>query len=191
MVSKEILTLGMELANIVGNRSVESIFDKINVAKKKGDNEETIIKLEEIINELISDKNNLIQIAQAYQEKIITQKITDNEIEYIIENIIPLAEQILKKTGFEEEEKEKIKEGLEIIKSIISKETITILQILGFNFKKSLGEPLTDLVESLIREKVKKVDTEIEKLIIKREIEFLKLCSDEDRYNRFLGLQNN
>lgn len=157
MVSKEILTLGMELANIVGNRSVESIFDKINVAKKKGDNEETIIKLEEIINELISDKNNLIQIAQAYQEKIITQKITDNEIEYIIENIIPLAEQILKKTAFEEEEKEKIKEGLEIIKSIISKETITILQILGFNFKKSLGEPLTDLVESLIREKVKKV----------------------------------
>ncbi len=191
MVSKEILTLGIELANIVGNRSVESIFDKINVAKKKGDNEETIIKLEEIINELISDKNNLIQIAQAYQEKIITQKITDNEIEYIIENIIPLAEQILKKTAFEEEEKEKIKEGLEIIKSIISKETITILQILGFNFKKSLGEPLTDLVESLIREKVKKVDTEIEKLIIKREIEFLKLCSDEDRYNRFLGLQNN
>ena len=143
MVSKEILTLGIELANIVGNRSVESIFDKINVAKKKGDNEETIIKLEEIINELISDKNNLIQIAQAYQEKIITQKITDNEIEYIIENIIPLAEQILKKTAFEE------------------------------------------------GEKVKKVDTEIEKLIIKREIEFLKLCSDEDRYNRFLGLQNN
>lgn len=49
-----------------------------------------------IINELIADKNWLIQILQAYEENIITQKITQDEIDYITNSIFPLSEEFLK-----------------------------------------------------------------------------------------------
>ena len=80
-LTPEMITLGTELASIAGRKSVEAIFDKIRTVKKKGDKDEIISNLEEIINDLISDKNRLIQISQAYEENLITQKITQEEID--------------------------------------------------------------------------------------------------------------
>ena len=41
-----------------------------------------------------------------------------------------------------------------MIKPILSKETFNILQILGFNFKKAIGEPMTEWIASLIKSKI-------------------------------------
>lgn len=41
-----------------------------------------------------------------------------------------------------------------ILSPLISKETLTILQLLGFNFRKAIGEPLTILLEKLILSKL-------------------------------------
>lgn len=70
-MSPEMIALGTELASIAGKKSVEAIFDKIKTVKQKGNKDEIIGNLEEIINELIADKNSLIQISRAYEEKLI------------------------------------------------------------------------------------------------------------------------
>lgn len=184
----ELAVLGTELATIVGRKSVEAIFDKIKAVKQKGDKDEIISNLEEIINELIADKNSLIQISQAYEEKLITQKITDTEIEYITDSIIPLLEKLVKESG--SDNGEKVQEGINVIKSILSKETFNILQILGFNFKKALGEPVTEYVASLIQSKIHNDKSiELQLLIQQREIEYLKICQDEDAYSRLLKMK--
>ena len=87
-LTPEIVALGTELATIAGKKSVETIFDKIKAVKQKGDKDEIIRNLEEIVNELISDKNSLIRISQAYEQELVAQKITDKEIEYITNSII-------------------------------------------------------------------------------------------------------
>ena len=187
-LAPEMLALGTELATIAGKRSVETIFDKIRTLKQKGDKDEIIRNLEEIINDLISDKNQLIQISQAYEENLITQKITQEEIDYIVNSIIPVLEEILKQSN--QGESEKIQSGLDILKPILSKDIFNIMQILGFNFKQAIGEPLTELVASLIRSKIVATEKNLEfqMLAEHRDVECLKICQDEDAYDRFMRM---
>lgn len=187
-LAPEMLALGTELATIAGKRSVETIFDKIRTLKQKGDKDEIIRNLEEIINDLISDKNQLIQISQAYEENLITQKITQEEIDYIVNSIIPVLEEILKQSN--QGESEKIQSRLDILKPILSKDIFNIMQILGFNFKQAIGEPLTELVASLIRSKIVATEKNLEfqMLAEQREVECLKICQDEDAYDRFMRM---
>lgn len=190
-LTPELITLGTELATIAGKRSVETIFDKIRTVKQKGDKNEIINNLEEIINELISDKNRLIQISQAYEENIITQKMNQEEIDYITNSIIPILEEFIKSSG--KEDADSIQGTIDIIKPILSKETFNMLQILGFNFKRAIGEPLTELIASYIKSNINIKDKEVElqTLIKKQEIEYLKICQDENAYNRLMKMQGN
>lgn len=187
-MTPEMITLGTELATIAGRKSVEAIFDKIRTVKKKGDKDEIISNLEEIINELISDKNRLIQISQAYEENIITQKITQDEIDYITNSIIPLLEEFLKQSS--QDDSAKIQDGINIIKPILSKEIFNIMQILGFNFKEAIGEPLTELLAAFIRSKIDTTEKslKLQMLVQQREVEYLKICQDEEAYNRLMSI---
>lgn len=187
-LTPEMITLGTELASIAGRKSVEAIFDKIRAVKKKGDKDEIISNLEEIINDLISDKNRLIQISQAYEENLITQKITQEEIDYITNSIIPLLEEFLKQSS--QDDSRKIQDGINAIKPILSKEIFNIMQILGFNFKEAIGEPLTELLAAFIRTKINTTERslEIQMLAQQREVEYLKICQDEKAYNRLMSI---
>jgi hypothetical protein len=187
-LTPEMITLGTELASIAGRKSVEAIFDKIRTVKKKGDKDEIISNLEEIINDLISDKNRLIQISQAYEENLITQKITQEEIDYITNSIIPLLEEFLKQSS--QDDSRKIQDGINAIKPILSKEIFNIMQILGFNFKEAIGEPLTELLAAFIRTKINTTERslEIQMLAQQREVEYLKICQDEKAYNRLMSI---
>ena len=187
-LTPEMITLGTELASIAGRKSVEAIFDKIRTVKKKGDKDEIISNLEEIINDLISDKNRLIQISQAYEENLITQKITQEEIDYITNSIIPLLEELLKQSS--QDDSRKIQDGINAIKPILSKEIFNIMQILGFNFKEAIGEPLTELLAAFIRTKINTTERslEIQMLAQQREVEYLKICQDEKAYNRLMSI---
>lgn len=186
-LTPEMIALGTEVAAIAGRKSVETIFDKIKVLKQKGDKDEIISNLEEIINELIADKNSLIQISQAYEEKLITQRITENEIDYITKSVIPLLEDFIKQG----DDGGKIQEGLNVIKPLLSKETFNIMQILGFNFKKAIGEPLTELLASCIRSKISNPTVDgltIQMMEKQREIEYLKICQNEEAFNRLIRI---
>jgi len=191
-LTPEMITLSTQLANIAGRKSVEAIFDKVRTVKEKGSKDEIIGNLEEIINELIADKNQLIQISQAYEERLITQKMTDTEIDYITESVIPLFETLLVQSNGKDASK--MQEGLEIMKPILSKETFNIMQILGFNFKHAIGEPLTELLASMIKSKIPESQgrvLEAQLLVQQREIEYLKVCQDEEAYERLLNIYNN
>ncbi|MDF1618718.1 hypothetical protein [Petrocella sp. FN5] len=188
-LSPEVIGLSTQLATVAGRKTVETIFDKIRTVKEKGNKDEIINSLEEIINDLISDKNELIQISKTYEEKLITQKMSDKEIDYITTSILPLVELLVMNSG--NSKAQEMQASLALIKPILSKETISIMQILGFNFRRALGEPLTELIASLICSKMpassEKKD-EIQLNTIQREIEHMKLCQDEDAYNRLMKL---
>lgn len=181
----EIIKITSELATHVGKKSVESIFDKIRAVKKKGNQEEVINSLEEIINELIADKNQLIQITQIYEEQLVAQKMSEKDIEYITNSIVPLLESLLQQS--DTDDAEKFRQSIDIFKPILSKETFNILQILGFNFKQAIGEPLTKLVEALISSKIlpsSEKSVELQMLFEKKQIEYLKVIQNADYYQR-------
>jgi len=187
-MTPEMIALGTELATITGRKSVEAIFDKIKAIKQTGNKDQIINNLEEIINELIADKNSLIQISQAYEENLITQKITEKEIDYITKSVIPLLEEFVKQSG---DDDGKIQAGLNVIKPLLSKETFNIMQILGFNFKKAVGEPLTELLASHIRANINKSTVggvTVQMMEKQREIEYLKICQDKEAFERLVSI---
>ncbi|MFB9972413.1 hypothetical protein FPQ10_10950 [Allobacillus sp. SKP2-8] len=189
--NQELIKASIELGKFLVQNTSQTIMDRKKLAKAKDSNEETVNSLEEIINSLIAEKNQLIEIAQIYDEHLVAQKISKEDIDYITNSILPLLESILEKD--ETDEGIKNKENLELLKPLLSAETFNILQLLGFNFKQAIGEPLTILINKLIisnapdlSEKTK----ELEILNAKREIEYFKILQDEDAYNRLLKINN-
>ncbi len=117
--------------------------------------------------------------------------MSDTEVEYITSSIIPLVEKVAKHSN--NDDAMKMKAGLDLVKPILSKETVTIMQILGFNFRKALGEPLTELTSSLIKSKMpinQDYNDEMKLVAAQREVEYIKVCQDKEAYGRLMNLYN-
>ena len=145
-LDSNLIQLGVNLAEVAVKNTAQTVYNKISTVKAKKDDKETINSLTEIINELLADKNELINISKCYEDELVAQKISDEDITYITEKLVPLL------VGFVQEPTQ-----LTAINALLSMETLKVLQLLGFNYKKAIGEPLTELVSELIKSQTKKL----------------------------------
>lgn len=137
--------LASNLIEASARNTASYIANKIRTSKAKKNDKETINELEEIIQNLLNDKLEIQRIAQAYEQELLSQKITEEDIKYITDNLLPIFSKFIpndKMNDFEQ------------IKSLLSVETLTIMQLLGFNYKKAIGEPLTLLLQKIIESKI-------------------------------------
>lgn len=192
------IELAAKLSEIVLRNSANVITDSIKRVKAKKNDKETIKQLEEIINNLLDDKIELIRISRTYEEEVVTQKISKEDISYITNELLPVLEKVLKKSSdIEDSNLDEINEIIEILKPILSVETFTILQLIGFNFKEGIGKPLTQLLKDLIlskkhsnqKENIEYQELEYKKLITQQNIEYYKMINNETSYERFKELQ--
>ncbi len=179
----ELKQVGVQLAASAIRNTAANVLDRIRLAKTRTIQTETIAELEAIVNDLISDKHELIGIAKAYQETLVAQQITDEEIAYIVESVVPVLEEMAGESA--------TGATLSQIKSLISADAVKVLQILGFNFRKAVGEPLTELARSAILANAApaaSVALELQKLGLEREIALANLAGDADAYARLMRL---
>lgn len=81
---------------------------------------------------------------------------------------------------------------LGFIQHFLSVEMVTVLQLMGFNFRKAIGEPLTDLVSRLILSKAQadpSLSLEIQRLAIVRDNHFFQITQDPEAYARLTAMQ--
>jgi hypothetical protein len=102
---------------------------------------------------LIADKNELVQIAEAYRQEFVAQQISEDDIEYITESFIPRLEELMRQTT-SDARAANVQQALDGIKTLLSVEMLTVLQLVGFNFKRAIGEPLTLLLQKAITSQV-------------------------------------
>lgn len=145
MDNQIVAQLAANLVEATARNSASVILNKIKTVKTKKDNKETINELEEIISDLLTDKAEIQRIAQAYEQELISQKITEHDIKYITDNLLPILADFVP---------EKDKDQIEQLKKILSVETLTIMQLIGFNYKQAVGEPLTILLRKIIESKI-------------------------------------
>lgn len=190
-IQGDLIQLSSDLSKIISNShtTVQLITDRINLARSKKNSQEIINNLEEIINELIAEKNQLISIAQGFDERMVAQKMSKDEIDYVTSSIIPMLRKLIEESGSDHSDKV---EQLDAIETLLTQETLNVLQILGFNFKSAIGEPLTELVkEFILSQKPVNNDMsfEIQKIAAQKDIEFYKLLQDGAAYERFKELR--
>lgn len=131
------MTLGAKLAEISVRTTADGVATRIQRARADRDKNATIAQLDEIITDLQRDRADLILLAQGLEEQFVAQKLTTDEIGFISEQVIPLIER------FAGEDKDEVLEGA---KELLSVELLTIMQTIGFNYRRALGEPLTEIV---------------------------------------------
>jgi hypothetical protein len=186
-------TLALQLADSATRNTVASIISRIAVLKKTRKDQETINELEEIVNDLLSDKNELMLIAQGYDQELVAQKISETEIKYISTKFVPVLRKFVESAAVGgSEDIAEARRVIDLVQPLLSVEMVTVLQLIGFNFRKAIGEPLTELVGRLILSKTQ-VDSgqflEVQRVSALRDNTFLEIAKDPDAYERLIKMQ--
>lgn len=189
-ISNTLVDLATRTGEVMLRNSVEGISNKIKQTKAKRNDEETIKIMEEIISNLQDDRMELNRIIQEYEEEISMQKISDENIDYITENIIPKLTELFENDPSNTNSEEMI-QTIESIEPLMSKETFTILQLLGFNFKEAIGIPLTNLLRSAISQNINQQEfgtkySLADKEVEKESLKLLREKNGEEKYKLFL-----
>lgn len=102
---------------------------------------------DEIIDELLSEKAELQHVAHEYQQLYEQVMISDENLEHLKNTI----RRIIDLTVSEEDEKQR--ENIERFVELIGTDTLKTMQLLGFNYKQAIGEPLTEICSTMIYKK--------------------------------------
>lgn len=76
------------------------------------------------------------------------------------------------------------KKSVNDLKPLLSAETVTVLQLLGFNFRRGVGDPLTKLTENAILSRVNRSE-ELLLAQVERENLYMRIALDPDAHARF------
>lgn len=173
MMSPELTQLATQLAQAVAKNAAGAVFSKITAMRARKLDQDVMNELVELVNDLIADKNELIAIAQGFEQELVAQQISDGDLTYITTKLMPLVEQFAVLA-----DDEKSAEMVDIVKGLVTKETMTILQLVGFNFRRAIGEPLTTMLERTLLSKVP--DRGLAELQLRRETAYFEALADPD-----------
>lgn len=184
-MNPELLQLATRLADVTVRNSATVVFKKIDASKARKNDKQTISELTDIINELIDEKQELQQIAKAFEQELTAEKLSEKDIEFVEKTVLPVIKEFAAKNDDNE-----FLENIEKIEPLISQNTIKVLQIFGFNFKKAIGEPFTELLIKKINSLSLENNSELMLATMQRDNELYKLLQNEDAYNRLQELRN-
>ena len=143
----------------------------------------------------MADKSDLTRIAQTYQAELVSQQLNAGDVQYIASTIIPILESFAGPAASDGEEGEgdepvvenSMRKNIETLRPLLSAETVNILQLLGFNFRRAIGEPLTKLSESAILSNVNNSEA-VRLESLKREQLYMQVALDEGAFERFRAM---
>lgn len=182
-LTPQLANLGVQLAASAARNTASAIADKVSAMRATQSSNDQVASLEQIVSDLIADKNELTRIAQAYQHELIAQQLTPGDVRYITDTVVPLLEQLADGMG-NQAEGAQFKKQIQTLKPLLSVETVNILQLLGFNFRQGIGAPLTQRLKVLIEGSgATGVDLQTETLRAQRAA--MELAADPAAYARF------
>lgn len=160
--------MSVSLANLAIKGTATAVTNRIKTIKNENNTEKLRNNYDEIVNELLAEREEAIRIAQAYKAELDRIIISDDDIKHLHNTVSRILE-IFKTMQLEEarmngeEEVKRVSTQVEIydqIKELISVDTLKTMQLLGFNYKAAIGEPLTKIcankITKLISEENKK-----------------------------------
>lgn len=141
-----LLSLTESLASLVVKGTATSVATKIKSIQSEKDAEKVRNSYGEIVSELLQERNEAVTLAQAYEAELKKVVISDEDIKHL-QGTVTSVINIIKKWS---PEKSDTLNDIESLKEIISVDTLRTLQLLGFNYKAAIGEPLTEICKNQI-----------------------------------------
>lgn len=182
----ELIGLGTSLTELALKGTATAISNKIKAIKYEKNVEKIRATYDEIINELLNEREEAVRIAQAYKSELEKVVISDEDIVHLHNTVTRLLE-LFKNYANDDNNVANQIETYEQIKELISIDTLKAMQLLGFNYKAAIGEPLTLMLKNIILAKVVEPDSLklFEKVVTPEMVEILK---DDKAYENFIKI---
>jgi len=198
LFATELVHLASSLTELAVKGTATAITSKIRAIKDEKSAEKIRNTYDEIVNELLNEREEAVRIAQAYKSELDNVSISDEDIQHL-HNTVSRVLEIIKESQIStasligEEAVEKVKaqaESYEQIKELISVDTLKTMQLLGFNYKAAIGEPLTLMLKNFILSKTSEPDPfEIfNKIVTPEMVEILKNKMAYDNFRQITGM---
>lgn len=155
MKSGEIVILeeiSKSLSALSANGTVTATEAKIRALQVERDIEKIRNQYDDIINSLIAERAEAIRIAQVYKNELERYEISDKDIQHLhktIELVLDIIKQMSPQTDIQMYQQ---------LKDLICVDVLKSIQLLGFNYKEAIGEPLTELCASAILRKISRAN---------------------------------
>lgn len=143
-MSVELASLGAALKGIINSGVVNQVTDLVTTVREGNNDKKTIDAYEDAFNKLIQENQELKTIALRYKEEYDQIYLKEEDIEYLQSTATRLMNLFM--SGATPEQKK----GFEQIIDLIQVDTLRTMQLLGFNYKKAIGEPLTEITSEAI-----------------------------------------
>lgn len=137
--------MGINLTELAVKGTATAIHGKIQSVKSEKNIETVRNTYDEIINQLLAEREEAIIIAQAYKEELDKVIISDEDIEHLHNTVTKIFEILKLMSPYNGNI-----DSFEQFKELISIDTLKTMQLLGFNYKLAIGEPLTNLCANAI-----------------------------------------
>lgn len=194
----ELLSLASALAELAVKGTATAVSHKIRAIKDEKNIDKVRNTYDEIINELLNERDEAVRIAQAYKSELEKVVISDEDIQHLHNTVSRILEiiksmQISSAERVSEDAVEAVKAQVasyEQIKELISVDTLKTMQLIGFNYKSAIGEPLTLMLKNFILSKVSDPDSlkAFEKIITPEMVEILKDNTAYEHFKQITGL---
>lgn len=142
------IQLGIDLTMLAVKGTGTAINNKIKAIRNEKNIDAVRATYDEIINELISEREEAIRIAQTYKSALEKIEISDKDIEHLHATIGCVLEVL---AGMNADSNIA---AFEPLKNLISVDTLKSMQLLGFNYKEAIGDPLTKACANTIQNKL-------------------------------------
>lgn len=199
MYTTELLGLGVTLTEMAVKGTATKVSNKIKAIKEEKSVEKIRNTYDEIINELLNEREEAVRIAQAYKAELEKVVISDEDIQHLhntVSRILGIIKefQIASVESKGDEAVEAVKkqvESYEQIKELISVDTLKTMQLLGFNYKTAIGEPLTLMLKNFILSKVTEPDSlmVLQKIVTPEMVEILKNKTAYENFKQITGIK--
>lgn len=193
LYTNELIKLGASLTQLAVKGTVTAITTKVKAIKEEQNVENVKAKYDEIINELLSEREEAVRIAQAYKSELEKVVISDEDIEHLHNTVSRILEVIKNLQDDNSEDNNQVNEQIqtyEQIKELISIDTLKTMQLLGFNYKSAIGEPLTLMLRNFILSKIDDNEA-IKKVVMSEMVEILKDETAYKNFKQFTGIEQN
>lgn len=158
-MEEQLITLGMSLSEVISRNTISFVGNKMKLAKEKKDLESQSLAYTEIINNLLQDKEELTLIAREYKQSYEQVIISDEDIEYL-HNTLKGAIEVLNTFSPQTAETQ---DTMNTVIELLNKDTLKTMQLLGFNYKEAIGQPLTEVCSDAIKSKLQLKNTQSKK----------------------------
>lgn len=149
-VTEELVKTVLNLTSLIVKGTATLVNSKVQSLREERSADKLRNTYDEIINELLLEREEALRIAQVYKEEYERVNIGDKDIEYLHNTLAQFISLLSSFTPIEEGQQDSMKN----LVSLLNKDTLKTMQLLGFNYREAIGEPLTEVCSNAIKEKL-------------------------------------